>query len=124
MRTITLNGKEFKLAYNLRTACAYENMTGKNPFGQSEEEYKANELNTVVTIGYCMLLANNDPYDLPDMEEFMKNFDDVNKTLEFVNAVHAEINAYFRPTAPQKEQAKKAKKGKKADGEPKTHNRP
>ncbi len=115
MRTITLNGKEFKLAYNLKAACAYENMTGKNPFNTKQEDIASNELNYVVTVGYCMLLANNDPYNVPELEEFMTAFDNVSTTMELVTAINEEIQLYFRPTAKQVEATKK--KGKKAKKE-------
>ena len=104
MRTITLNGKELKLAMNMATAVTYQRMTGLDAFQimQNFHEGSRTILDSTVNIGYSMLLANNDAIDVPDFDVFTK-IDDVEFTSKFIKAVIDELMDYFKLTPHEQE---------------------
>lgn len=125
MRTITLNGKELKLAMNMATAITYQRMTGLDAFQimQNFHEGSRTILDSTVSIGYSMLLANNDANDVPDFDVFTK-IDDVEFTSKFIKAVIDELMDYFK-LMPHEHEASKAaadsasKQGEKEEETPK-----
>ena len=120
MRTITLNGKEFKLAMNMATAITYQRLTGLDAFQimQNFHEGSRTILDSTINIGYSMLLAKNDPIDVPDFDVFTK-IDDVMFTSEFIKAVIAELMDYFKLTPHEQEVAKAAAESASKQGEKK-----
>ena len=120
MRTITLNGKELKLAMNMATAITYQRMTGLDAFQimQNFHEGSRTILDSTVSIGYSMLLANNDPIDVPDFNVFTQ-IDDVEFTSKFIKAVIDELMDYFKLTPHEQEASKAAKQGEKEEEAPK-----
>lgn len=112
MTQIQINGKDYKMSYNLSTAIAYERMTGKNPL---QLEQFTHELEAVSTIAYCMLLSNNDPIDVPDYEEFVKIISDAETLTEIINAASLEMQSFFVPKKVSKKDTKKKKQKKEAD---------
>ena len=120
MRTITLNGKELKLAMNMATAITYQRMTGLDAFQimQNFHEGSHTILDSTVSIGYSMLLANNDPIDVPDFNVFTQ-IDDVEFTSKFIKAVIDELMDYFKLTPHEQEASKAAKQGEKEEEAPK-----
>lgn len=72
MRTVTVQGKELKVAYNLKGLFVYEEITG--------HPYSGGKLVDTYMLLYSMLLANN--------EEFSLSFD------EFINECDTDMNIY------------------------------
>ena len=120
MRTITLNGKELKLAMNMATAVTYQRMTGLDAFQimQNFHEGSRTILDSTVNIGYSMLLANNDAIDVPDFDVFTK-IDDVEFTSKFIKAAIDELIDYFKLTPHEQEASKAAQQGEKEEEAPK-----
>lgn len=116
MRTITLNGKELKLAMNMATAVTYQRMTGLDAFQimQNFHEGSRTILDSTVNIGYSMLLANNDVIDVPDFDVFTK-IDDVEFTSKFIKAVIDELMDYFKLTPHEQEASKASKQEEKEE---------
>lgn len=85
MRTVTIQGKEYKLAYNLRSLFVYEELAGKPYAGdRTIENYR---------LFLAMLLANN--------EDFSMNMD------EFIDACDADMGLFMEFTEVMKEEAKR-----------------
>ena len=120
MRTITLNGKELKLATNMATAVTYQRMTGFDAFQimQNFHEGSRTILDSTVNIGYSMLLANNDAIDVPDFDVFTK-IDDVEFTSKFIKAAIDELMDYFKLTPHEHEASKASQQGEKEEESPK-----
>ena len=120
MRTITLNGKELKLAMNMATAVTYQRMTGLDAFQimQNFHEGSRTILDSTVNIGYSMLLANNDAIDVPDFDVSTK-IDDVDFTSNFIKAAIDELMDYFKLTPHEQEASKASKQGEKEEEAPK-----
>lgn len=120
MRTITLNGKELKLAMNMATAVTYQRMTGLDAFQimQNFHEGSRTILDSTVNIGYSMLLANNDAIDVPDFDVFTK-IDDVEFTSKFIKAAIDELMDYFKLTPHDQEASKASQQGEKEEEAPK-----
>lgn len=120
MRTITLNGKELKLAMNMATAVTYQRMTGLDAFQimQNFHEGSRTILDSTVNIGYSMLLANNDAIDVPDFDVFTK-IDDVEFTSKFIKAAIDELMDYFKLTPNEQEASKASQQGEKKEEAPK-----
>ena len=120
MRTITLNGKELKLAMNMATAVTYQRMTGLDAFQimQNFHEGSRTILDSTVNIGYSMLLANNDAIDVPDFDVFTK-IDDVEFTSKFIKAAIDELMDYFKLTPHEQEASKASQQGEKEEESPK-----
>ena len=120
MRTITLNGKELKLAMNMATAVTYQRMTGLDAFQimQNFHEGSRTILDSTVNIGYSMLLANNDAIDVPDFDVFTK-IDDVEFTSKFIKAAIDELMDYFKLTPHEQEASKASQQGEKEEEDPK-----
>ena len=118
MRTITLNGKELKLAMNMATAVTYQRMTGLDAFQimQNFHEGSRTILDATVNIGYSMLLANNDAIDVPDFDVFTK-IDDVEFTSKFIKAAIDELMEYFKLTPHEQEASKSADESASKQGE-------
>ena len=118
MRTITLNGKELKLAMNMATAVTYQRMTGLDAFQimQNFHEGSRTILDATVNIGYSMLLANNDAIDVPDFDVFTK-IDDVEFTSKFIKAAIDELMDYFTLTPHEQEASKAASDSASQQGE-------
>ena len=102
-KKITLCGKELTLAYSLHAAVSYEKMTGKSALDLSQ--FQNNQLSPVVELGYCMLLGCNQENDVPKLEDLLRDLDTVEKMTEFVQAVSAELIAFYQPDKSQ-DQAK------------------
>ena len=72
MRTVIIQGKEWKLAYNLRTLFVYEETAG--------HPYKGEKTIDTYLLFFAMLIANN--------AEFSMSFD------EFIEECDADMNLY------------------------------
>lgn len=97
-------GHELTLKYSLYAATAYEKMTGKSALDLSQ--FQNNQLAPVVELGYCMLLAENDLDKLGiTLEGLLKDLDTVESMTAFVQAVSAELIAFYQPDKSQ-DQAK------------------
>ena len=94
-KKITLCGKELTLAYSLHAAVSYEKMTGKSALDLSQ--FQNNQLSPVVELGYCMLLGCNKTEDVPELEALLRDLDTVEKMTAFVQAVSAELIAFYQP---------------------------
>ena len=68
MTQITINGKSFKLEYNLATAINFQRLTGINAFEISKLE---GDLQLLSALGYGMLLANNPIEEVPTLDEVL-----------------------------------------------------
>ena len=112
MTTIIYKGKERKLSFNIAAAIAYERKTGRNFFNDLTA-IQEGKLEQLITIGWCMLIANNDPHDIPDFEEFTQSMEFDEETTAFINGLSAELTSYFKPEAGEK--PKKGKKSKADD---------
>lgn len=66
MKTITINGKEYKIKYTIRALFIFEQITGK--------AFKIETLLDNYIFLYSMILANNDV--VLDWDEFIDSFDD------------------------------------------------
>lgn len=109
--TIKVAGKDLKLAYTLHAAVSYEKMTGKSALDLSQ--FQNNQLSPVVELGYCMLLGCNPENDVPSLEDLLRGLDTVEKMTEFVQAVSAELIAFYQPDKSQ-DQGKTEDAGKNA----------
>ena len=98
--TIKVAGKDLKLAYTLHTAVSYEKMTGKNALDLSQ--FQDGNLAPVIDLGYCMVVSANPEPDVPKYEEFLKSIDTAEQMTALVQAVMAELTAFFKPTAADK----------------------
>ena len=94
-KKITLCGKELTLAYSLHAAVSYEKMTGKSALDLSQ--FQNNQLSPVIELGYCMLLGCNKQEDVPELEELLREINTVDRMTEFVQAVSAELIAFYQP---------------------------
>ena len=94
-KTITICGKELKMAYSMYAAVSFEKMTGTSALDLSK--FQNNEIAPVVEMGYCMLLANNDEKDIPKLEDVLKDMDTADKMAAFVQAVSEELIAFYQP---------------------------
>lgn len=112
MQIITLKGHEYKMAYNMRTAIAFERMTGTNPLQLAN--FAGGEVEAIISVAYCMLLSNNDPINVPEFEDFLASIDDVKTMTEIVTATSTEMQAFFQPKKGDPQPAK-PKKGKKKE---------
>ena len=92
---ITICGKELKLAYSLHAAVSYEKMTGKSALDLSQ--FQDNQLSPVVELGYCMLIGCNPAENVPQLEDMLRDFDTMEKMTGFVQAVSAELIAFYQP---------------------------
>ena len=94
-------GHELTLKYSLYAATAYEKMTGKSALDLSQ--FQNNQIAPVVELGYCMLMADNDLDKLGiTLEGLLKDLDTVESMTAFVQAVMAELTAFFKPTEADK----------------------
>ena len=94
-KTITINGKELRLAYSMLTAVSYEKMTGKSALDLSQ--FQNNEIGPVAEIGYCMLLSGNEEKDVPKFDEVLNSLDSVEKLTGFVQAVSEVLIEFYTP---------------------------
>ena len=94
-KQITLCGKELTLAYSLHAAVSYEKMTGKSALDLAQ--FQNNQLSPVIELGYCMLLGCNKQEDVPELEELLREINTVERMTEFVQAVSAELIAFYQP---------------------------
>ena len=104
-------GHELTLKYSLYAATAYEKMTGKSALDLSQ--FQNNQIAPVVELGYCMLLGCNPENDVPKLEDMLRDLDTVEKMTEFVQAVSAELIAFYQPDK-SADQAKTEDAGKNA----------
>lgn len=94
MRKVTINGREYNIGYNMNTAIAYERMTGENAFNNLEAI--ANSTEKQMALGYAMLLSNNDPIHIPDMQELCQQMSDYKEAKAFLDAVGWELAEFFK----------------------------
>ena len=117
-KTITICGKELRLAYSMLTAVSYEKMTGKNALDlaqfQPDPKTGIPPIAPVVELGYCMLMADNDLDKLGiTLEGLLKDLDTVESMTAFVQAVSEELIAFYQPDK-SAEPAKQEDAGKNA----------
>lgn len=98
--TIKVAGKDLKLAYTLHTAVSYEKMTGKNALDL--KQFQEGNLAPVIDIGYCMVVSANPEHDVPKYEDFLKSIDTAEQMTSLVQAIMAELTAFFKPTEADK----------------------
>lgn len=89
MKTVTINGCEYKLAYNLRSLFIYEEIAGKPYSGaKSMENYY---------LMYSMLQANNENFDM-SLDAFVDacdvDFGLYDAFLEVMDSYGKRFNAY------------------------------
>lgn len=112
MQTVQLNGKEFKLSFNMAAAIAYERLTGNSFFGDIEK-FESGKIEPLVNIGYAMMIANNDTIHVPEFDDFTKGMVFGDEATAFFKAVSDEIVGALTPAKGDP----KPKKGKgKKDG--------
>jgi hypothetical protein len=87
MRKVTIKGKEYKLAYNLRSLFIYEEIAGK-PFEgkRTVESY---------VFMYAMLQANNDDFDM----NFDELIDVCDEDFSIFQTFAEEVEAYTKKMA-------------------------
>ena len=100
--TIKIAGKDLKLAYTLHTAVSYEKMTGHNALDLAQ--FQEGNLAPVIDLGYCMVVSANPEPDVPKYEDFLKSIDTAEKMTALVQAVMAELTAFFKPTEADKDE--------------------
>ena len=93
MTQITINGKSFKLEYNLATAINFQRLTGINAFEISKLE---GDLQLISALGYGMILANNPIEEVPTLDELLSELNNVNLVTEFFNAISKEMLAFYK----------------------------
>lgn len=111
MQTVTLNGKEFKLSFNMAAAISYERMTGNSFFGDIEK-FESGKIEPLANIGYAMIAANNDTIHVPEFDEFTQGMVLGQEASDFFTAVSNEIVTALTPAKGDRKPAKKGK-GKK-----------
>ena len=100
--TIKVAGKDLKLAYTLHTAVSYEKMTGHNALDLAQ--FQEGNLAPVIDLGYCMIVSANPEPDVPKYEDFLKSIDTAEQMTTLVQAVMAELTAFFKPTDADKDE--------------------
>ena len=89
MKTVVVNGCEYKLAYNLKSLFYYEEMTGK--------PYSGTKTVDNYFLMFAMLQANNENFDMA-FEEFLEacdaDFGLFDAFLEVVEAYGKRFSAY------------------------------
>lgn len=97
MRHITIRGKEYTLAYNLRSLFIYEELAGK-PF---------DGLKTIdnYVLLYAVLQANNEDFDLG----FDELIDECDADFSIFQAFAAEVDSYVKKMAAYATDKKKVK---------------
>ena len=98
--TIKVAGKDLKLAYTLHTAISYEKRTGHNALDLAQ--FQEGNLAPVIDLGYCMVVSANPEPDVPKYEDFLKSIDTAEQMTALVQAVMAELTAFFKPTEADK----------------------
>lgn len=93
-KTITVAGKDLKLAYTLLTAVSYEKMTGKSAFELSQ--FQNNQIAPVVELGYCMLVSSNPEGSVPPFETVLGEFNTARKMTAFLQSVSEELITFYR----------------------------
>ena len=93
MTQITINGKSFKLEYNLATAINFQRLTGINAFEVSKIE---GDLQLISALGYGMLLANNPIEEVPTLDEMLAALNNVNLVAEFFSTISKEMLAFYQ----------------------------
>lgn len=105
MTQFTVNDRSYSMEYNQLTAIGFEKMTGKPAYDL--QQFSTGMTEPILTLGYCMLLANNQ--DVPDFEDFLRLLNTPQAAERFITATGEELNRYYNlgklPTPP-------AKKGK------------
>lgn len=100
MAKVKINGREYNIGYNLNTAVAYERLTGKSAF--ELQQFLDGKLEPQLALGYAMLLSNNDPANVPDMDELLQSITNIKETQAFLDSMAAELKAYFLPGKDEK----------------------
>ena len=89
MKTVTINGCEYKLAYNLRSLFVYEEITGK--------PYSGTKTIDNYFLMFAMLQANNEAFDMP-FDDFLdacdKDFSLSEAFIEVMDSYGKRFNAY------------------------------
>lgn len=89
MRVVTIKGKEYKVAYNLKGLFTYEEMVG--------HPYKGEKTIDSYLLLYSMLIANNRDFAM-EFDEFIEECDkdmDIYRTyLEVLNEESIRVSAY------------------------------
>lgn len=93
-KTITVAGKDLKLAYTLLTAVSYEKMTGKSALELSQ--FQNNQIAPVVELGYCMLVSSNPEDSVPPFEKVLGEFNTARKMTAFLQSVSEELITFYR----------------------------
>lgn len=93
MTQITINGKSFKLEYNLATAINFQRLTGINAF---EIQKLEGDLQLLSALGYGMLLANNPIDEVPTLDEMLAALNNVKLVTDFFNAISKEMLAFYK----------------------------
>lgn len=97
MRTVAINGKEYKLAYNLRSLFVYEEIAGHPYTGaRSVDHYM---------LMYAMLMANNTDFAMT-FDEFI---DECDKDMNLFQTFMEEIEEQGKRASSFLENKKKAK---------------
>lgn len=91
MTQIQLNDRSYNMEYNQLTAIGFEKMTGKPAYDL--QQFSTGMTEPILTLGYCMLLANNP--DVPDFEDFLRLLNTPQAAERFITATGEELNRYY-----------------------------
>lgn len=108
MQTITLNGKEYRLAYTMATAIAYERLTGKSALdlAQFAPDDKGHiNLEAILDLALCMLISSNDDDIITDKGAFLQSISSAEQMNELITKTAFAINAFFTPQKGDKQPA-------------------
>lgn len=106
MTQISINGKEYKLSFNMFSAITFERLTGHNAFDM--EYINGNQLQYSIYAAYAMLLANNDTSDMPDFDEWARSITSVDEMNQLLAKSAEEISAFYKPLPGDKKKSDKS----------------
>ena len=97
--TITLQGRQYTLAFNMATAIAYERLTGKSAFDlkQFTPDDTGAHMEAIFDLALCMLIANNGDDCINDKGAFLLSITTIEEMNAVISATADALNAFFRP---------------------------
>lgn len=90
---ITLNNSTYHFDCDMLALITFQRLTGKNPL--TPEGLDNTDLQTVLTLGYAIILASNPADQVPPMEDFFKSLSNFDAALLLLNETSRELSRFF-----------------------------
>lgn len=115
MTQITLNGKTYKLGFNLATWLAYEQATGHSiieDLAKIHDDLNNGRYEGIIKVAVLELSTSNMNEEI-NVDEVMSGLDNQEKTIELINAASTEMLAYINPEDKMLKDREASKEGQK-----------